>query len=295
MAQSATRRSWIRSTSVSPEPAVECNDGRRYPTSLNPIQQPTRLNKEEILARFDAQVRRDIAAEPGIRVERAYRAVRTVGLWNCILYSELDAETADSEIAAQIDYFRHRKAQFEWKLYAHDQPSDLDQRLARAGFAPEERETFMVLDLSGELPGAEPPAGVTLRRVHDAAGLADVSAVGERAFGIDYSAMNEEFLARLPSGTVTFYVAYKGTEPVCAARLETPADCDFAGLYGGGTAPDHRRQGIYRSLVGARAREALRRGYRYLNVDAADESRPILERIGFVPLTKVQAWTWRPT
>jgi hypothetical protein len=49
----------------------------------------------EILSLFDKQVRRDIVAEPGIRVERTYRAVRIVGLWNCILYSELDAEMED--------------------------------------------------------------------------------------------------------------------------------------------------------------------------------------------------------
>ncbi len=252
------------------------------------------IDKNEILARFDAQVRRDITAEPGIRVERTYRAVRVVGLWNCILYSELDAETADREIAEQLDYFRQRDAQFEWKVYAHDQPSDLDERLARAGFEPEEQETFVVLDLSGELPSPEPSRGIELRQVNDAAGLADLSAVGERAFGVDYSAMNEEFLARLPLGTVSFYVAYAGAEPVSAGRLETPPDCDFAGLYGGGTVPDHRHRGLYRSLVGVRAAEARRRGYRYLNVDASDASLPILERLGFVPLTTVRAWNWRP-
>ncbi len=252
------------------------------------------IEKTELLARFDTQVRRGIVAEPGIRVERTHRVVRIVGAWNCILYSELDTNTADSEIAAQIDYFRDRSAHFEWKVYAHDQPSDLGRRLAAAGFEPEAQETFVVLDLSGELPRPEPPEGIELRQVSDVAGLADLSAVGERAFGVDYSAMNEEFLARLPLGTVTFYVAYAGTEPVSAGRLETPPDCEFAGLYGGGTAPEHRHQGIYRSLVGVRAQEARRRGYRYLNVDASDASLPILERIGFVPLTTIRAWNWRP-
>jgi hypothetical protein len=47
-------------------------------------------------------------------------------------------------------------------------------------------------------------------------------------------------------------------------------------------------------LVAARARDALERGYRFLNVDAAEASLPILSRLGFVPLTSVQAWTWEP-
>jgi len=252
------------------------------------------LDKDDILARFDAQVRRGFVAEPGIRVERTVRAVRAVGVWTCVIYSELSEESADREIAAQIDRFRQLGKQFEWKLYGHDQPADLAERLCRAGFKPEPEETFMVFDLSGELPSEEPPPGTTVRRVGDGPGLADVTAVGARAFGIDYSALNEMFLARLPLGTVTFYVAYDGTEPVSAARLETPPDCEFAGLYGGGTAPSHRRRGLYRSLVGLRAREALRRGYRYLNVDAAEESLPILEKLGFVPLTTVRPWIWRP-
>lgn len=252
------------------------------------------MKTEDILARFDAQVRRDIVAEPGIRVERTARAVRVIGLWNCVLYSDLDDNTVDREIAAQIDRFRRFGAQFEWKVYDHDQPSDLADRLAHAGFEPEAKETLTVFDLSGELPSAPPPPGITVRQVSDAQGVADASTVGERAFGIDYSAMNDGFLARLPLGTVTIYVAYDGTEPVSAARLETPPDCEFAGLYGGGTAPAYRRRGIYRSLVGVRAHEALRRGYRYLNVDAADQSLPILKRLGFVPIAPVRAWVWRP-
>jgi GNAT superfamily N-acetyltransferase len=252
------------------------------------------LDKAALLSRFDAQVRRDIAAEPGIRVERTARVVRIAGLWNCVLYSDLTADVADREILAQQMHFRRVGARFEWKVFGHDEPPDLAARLEQAGFEPAEPETFMVLDLSRGKPAAEPPRGITIRQVFDARGLADLSAVGEQAFGVDYSSLNHEFLARLPLGTVAFYVAYKGAEPVGAARLETPPGSEFAGLYGGGTAPPHRHQGIYRCLVGARAHEAARRGYRYLNVDAADASRPILERLGFVPLTTVRAWSWQP-
>jgi GNAT superfamily N-acetyltransferase len=59
----------------------------------------------------------------------------------------------------------------------------------------------------------------------------------------------------------------------------------FAGLWGGGTVEAWRGRGIYRALVAHRARIAADRGYRYLQVDASDESRPILERLGFAPLT----------
>jgi GNAT superfamily N-acetyltransferase len=246
----------------------------------------------DLLARFDAQVRRDIAAEPGIRVERTGRVVRIVGLWNCILYSELTSETADAAIAAQIEHYARLGRKFEWKLYAHDQPADLDEHLQEAGFKPQEQETLLAYDLRRGLPTVPAPPGVVFRRVDDAGGLADLSDVGLKAFGVDYSSMNAEFLARLPLRTVSLYVAYRGTQPVSAGRLELPPHAEFAGLYGGGTAPEHRRQGIYRRLVALRAREALARGYRFLNVEAAQASLPILTRLGFTALSTVRAWVW---
>jgi len=59
----------------------------------------------------------------------------------------------------------------------------------------------------------------------------------------------------------------------------------FAGLWGGGTVEAWRGRGIYRALVAHRARIAADRGFPYLQVDASDESRPILERLGFARLT----------
>jgi GNAT superfamily N-acetyltransferase len=252
-------------------------------------------NKAQLLSQFDAEVRRDIVAEPGIRVERTARVVRIAGLWNCILYAELSAESADAEIKLQQEHFRALRLQFEWKVYAHDSPADLETRLQRAGFGPQEQETFLIYDLDAGIPGGDTPPGIDIRRIDNSAGLADLARVGEHAFGVDYSAFSDAFLARLPLNTVDFYVAYKDTEPVSAARLEMPPNATFAGLYGGGTVPAYRRKGIYRALVAIRAQAALRRGYRFLNVDAAAASLPILERLGFVPLSTTRSWLWTPT
>ncbi len=252
------------------------------------------LDKQELLHRFDEQVRRGLPAEPGFRVEHTSRVVRVIGLWNCVLYAALDADNVDDEIRAQQDYFQRIGRRLEWKVYGHDQPSNLPECLERAGFAPGDEETLMVFELSDELPPVALPADISLRRIDDAERLNDVNAVGRRAFGIDFSALNAEFAARLPLGTLCFYVAYNATDPVGAARLELPPGGEFAGLYGGGTVPTHRRRGIYRCLVAARASEARSRGYRYLNVEAQRPSRPILDRLGFVALTSVRAWEWTP-
>jgi GNAT superfamily N-acetyltransferase len=250
-------------------------------------------DRAEILARFDEQARADVAAEPGLRIERNADTVRILGLWDLVIYSKLTETSADAAIALEQARPLPRGRKLEWKRYGHDGPSDLDERLRNAGFEPEATETLVVLDLATERDDDTAPQGVEIRRVTDRAGLADVVAVGIRAFDEDYSSMNDEFLARVEHGTVLFYVAYSGGEPVGAARLEMPRSGEFAGLYGGGTVPEHRSRGVYRALVGASVRDARRRGYRYLTVDARETSLPILRRLGFVPLTTVTGWTWR--
>jgi GNAT superfamily N-acetyltransferase len=81
-------------------------------------------------------------------------------------------------------------------------------------------------------------------------------------------------------------VARAGERPVSAGRIEFSEGRDFAGLFGGGTAADWRGRGVFRALVAHRAARARERGVRYLYVDAVPMSRPIFERLGFVPLTE---------
>src|SRR4051812_15195613 len=51
-----------------------------------------------------------------------------------IIYSSLSADTADAAIDREIEHHRQLEAAFEWKVYAHDGPPDLIDRLRRRGF-----------------------------------------------------------------------------------------------------------------------------------------------------------------
>ena len=86
-----------------------------------------------------------------------------------------------------------------------------------------------------------------------------------------------------------------GDEPVCSARIEFVPGTEFAGLWGGGTLPHWRRRGIYRATVRYRAELAAERGYRYLTVDASEQSRPILELVGFSRLATTTPYVWSPS
>ena len=72
---------------------------------------------------------------------------------------------------------------------------------------------------------------------------------------------------------------------VSAGRLEPVPGTEFAGIWGGATAADWRGRGVYRALTAARARSALRLGKRLIHSDSTEDSRPILERYGFLKVT----------
>jgi GNAT superfamily N-acetyltransferase len=253
-----------------------------------------------VLALFDRNMREGAQPDgPGARVERVGRVVRQVAAehgWNGVVWSDLDEASADKAIAEQIAYYTGLGLEFEWKLYGHDLPVDLGERLRAAGFTPEPEETLMIAEVADLVLDAEPPEGIRFLPVTDRAGVDLVADVHEKAFGTDSSRLRHQLLARLRDDpdTVVATVALAGDEPVSAARMELVPGTRFAGLWGGGTVEGWRGRGIYRALVAHRARAAVERGYRYLQVDALATSRPILERLGFKPLTITQPHVYRP-
>ncbi|MEV6836603.1 GNAT family N-acetyltransferase [Streptomyces sp. NPDC051133] len=249
------------------------------------------MDHTAVLAHYDREMREHAAPDgPGARIERSGAVVRQVADargWNGVLWSDLDPARADRAIAAQIARFTSLGRDFEWKLYGHDRPADLGARLAAAGFRAGPEETLMIGEAGRIAPDAGPPPGIRLVRATDPAGVDLVVGVHAKVFGTDGSRLRHRMLARLAAdpGTVVAVVALAGDEPVAAARMELVPGARFAGLWGGGTVEAWRGRGVYRALVTHRARVAAAHGHRYLQVDASPLSCPILERLGFHPLT----------
>jgi GNAT superfamily N-acetyltransferase len=259
-----------------------------------------RMDHAEVRALFDCQMRRDARADgPGTSVEQDGGVVRQIGAdhdWNGVLWSDLDQATADAAITAQVRYFATLGREFEWKAYAHDRPGDLGRRLQSAGFTPEPEEALMVARTQDLPTGIALPEGVHLRPVTGPAGVDLVAGVHEQVFGTSSARLRQRLLTRLAQNpeTVIMVVAMAGDLPVCAARMELNPGTEFAGLWGGGTVAAWRGRGIYRALVAHRARIAADLGYRYLQVDATDQSRPILQRLGFTVLSTTTPYIYRP-
>jgi len=256
-----------------------------------------------LLAIFDARMRAGAEPdEPGSRVERAGGVLRHIGArpedWHGVLHSDLDTTTADAAIAEQIAFFRARGADFEWKLYSHDHPADLGARLTAAGFVADAPETLFVAEIAqlsqNGLPDT-PPDGIVLRPVTTAGDADLVAEATEAAFGSGGDRARARVLARLAEDptTVWTWVAMAGDLPVSAARMLVHPGTGFASLWGGGTAPGWRGRGIYRALVAERMRVAVALGCEFLQVDAMEMSRPILERLGFRALSVTTPYEYR--
>jgi GNAT superfamily N-acetyltransferase len=259
----------------------------------------------ELLAAYDAQVR-DRVPDPlprGVTVERDGPLVRFFGLAGrgFVVYRDLgglEGTDLDELITRQVRVFAERGERFEWKLHGHDRPTDLSQRLLAAGFVPEETETIViapVADVAGEV---RPPEGVSLREVTSRVDFERIAALEQAVWGDEGQEswlvdMLESERAVDPDA-LTIVVAEAGATVVCAAWIRFEGETEFATLWGGATLPEWRRRGIYRATVAHRANLAAGRGFRYLETDASDDSRPILERLGFTAVTTTTPYVWSP-
>ena len=263
----------------------------------------TQEDVTSLLHAYDEQLRAHVhdRLPESVQVERDGPLVRTVGFANrgWVEYRDLaglDGEALDALIARQVQIFAERGMPFEWKLHGHDRPADLPDRLRAAGFVPEDTETVVIGRV--EAVAAEPslPEGVVVREANEPGDFARIAQLEESIWHEDHSWVDDLAAERAadPEG-LSIFIAEAGELTVCAGWVRFPSDTEFVTLWGGATLPEWRGRGIYRALVAQRARLAAERGRRYIEVDASDDSRPILERLGFVAVTTTTPYVWSPS
>ena len=252
------------------------------------------MNTQEVLALYDREQRREIEY-PGMVREASPRLVRYVrpapGM-SFVLYSDLDESSADAAIDEQVAYLSALNQRFEWKVYAHDRPPDLVQRLAARGFELEDQDAIMALDVAAAPPALLAAPAADVRRLTDPAQLADVVSVSEAVWGGDFNWMYKRLGGHMAiPGYLSVYVAYVADRPAAAGWIYFYGG-HFAGLWGGSTLAEFRGRGLYTALLSARVREARARRVPYLTIDAGDMSRPIVARHGFEVITYATSCEW---
>jgi GNAT superfamily N-acetyltransferase len=258
------------------------------------------VNGNEILTLYDKEQRREIGIYKG-RIEVLPELIRHIyddpKRNSFIVYSSLTEANADAVIEREIAYFRELGRRLEWKAYDHDTLPNLPQRLIAHGFVlDEEPGAIMALDLHVSPPMLLEPVTADVRRILDPALIDDVMAVEEAVWDTDFSWLKQEMLNNLRERPeeIAIYVAYVDNRPVSSGWIFFHHHSHFASIWGGSTLEAYRKQGFYTALVAARAQEAIRRGYRFLTIDAGPMSRPIVARNGFQLLTIAHECSWTP-
>lgn len=258
------------------------------------------MNDAEMLQIFNRQVRRECEWTRMRREElpQIVRYVLTEGTPSegFISWSDLNQENAYHAIEEQIAYFRNLNAGFEWKLYGYDQPSDLSQRLLDHGFKKDEPEALMVVDIN-DLPDMYWSMDTkVVKRVNSAAEVDEIVRMENEVWGEDVSGFARGMkydLEHYPD-IISVFAVWQDGRVVSAAWMHYLVPTSFASLWGGSTLENYRKRGYYSALLAVRAREARQRGFRFLQVDASPDSKPILAKHGFRCLAYSTPYEWEP-
>lgn len=175
-----------------------------------------------------------------------------------------------------------------WEVADSATPSDLVARLLALGLVRDDEPvaTGMVL----RTPPAAPPPGVTARQVESAGEAETAARIAGVAFSMPAEVVEQTAaLARRAfergNGHGITYLAFADGVPVARATASFLPDATL--LFGGATLPEGRGRGAYRALVRARWDDAVARRTPALVTHAGAMSRPILERLGFEPVSRL--------
>ncbi|MFD2078746.1 GNAT family N-acetyltransferase [Actinopolymorpha cephalotaxi] len=267
----------------------------------------------ELLAAHDAQVRATVAARMPLTwtPHPDGRVLRVTTPHRAFVFSDGLAGVSDDEVEGYVrrarDFFAERNEAVEWKYYSNDHPR-LRGFLEAAGFVPEDEESVVVGRVTDVLDAGRVPEGVTIRAVAGRADLDRIAAMESEVWSQDWSWLADDLADRVAGSPDDIAVlvaeaddaarpdhtAHPARTVVAAAWLVVMPGTRFGGLWGGSTLAEWRGRGIYRALVAERARIARAKGLEFLQVDASEDSRPILERLGTFKVATTIPYVWTP-
>jgi GNAT superfamily N-acetyltransferase len=254
------------------------------------------MNLEELRKIYDQEQRINIDYPDTERMEASdvIRLLDRAGNEGMVLYSRLTDDNIDAIIEREIAYFTGIGQGFEWKVFTHDYPADLKERLGARGFEVEEEEAILMLDLEDALESLFRPVTQDVRQITNPDEMFEVFRVQNRVWNENFDWLAERLATDMRANPdyLSVFVAYSDGVPACSAWVNFPKDNRFAGLWGGSTLPEYRGRGLYSALVNIRVQLARERGRRFLTVDASPMSLPILQKFGFQRISTAFPCKW---
>ena len=252
------------------------------------------MEPREVFRQYREERRR--STYPGIFVNHLPRLTRHVPATRqetgFVVFADFTPQIAGAAIDEQILFFQRMGQQFEWKVHDFDSPPALKEMLEARGFRPQDQEAFLVLRTSEWRAPSCVPDGIRVEKISDLKRIQDYVTAEKAIWGevVAHHMTAYRSILEADPERLSLYCAYEDGAPVGMGRVTFPPG-EFADLNGGAVIPRLRGRGIFTALLDRRIVEARERGYRWIAVDAAPMSRPILLRKGFQHV----CWTYPMT
>lgn len=250
------------------------------------------MNPAALLALFDDTMRRNASVAGCVREQTAQssRYSSATGSLRYVMWHEFSADDTDRCIADEITAATGNVKALLWKVYGHDAPANLGERLLAQGFTDHDRCALMAAPVARVLAAlGDAPAKVEVRQLIDANDLDAYQEIWDCVWPTAPNARYVNDYRKLATDRdpgVVFFAGFSAAdEPVTSGYLFHAPDRPFALLCGGATKSAWRNQRAYSAMLIARAKCALERGADYLAVEASPQSQPILEQLGFERLS----------
>jgi len=206
---------------------------------------------------------------------------------NTVQRARFAREEIDEVVREVRSELRSRgRTRTQWEVGSAPEPDDLVEQLLARGLVRDSDPFAVALALRSAPPA--PPEGLLVRRVQTDEEYIAAKLVQFEAFG----APAEEIADRRAAMPGRWREAPKIVHAVWLdGEIVGSGTCSWTphglALFGGATLPRARGRGVYRALIDARWREATSADAPALITQAGAMSRPILERLGFRPVGRV--------
>ena len=254
------------------------------------------MHPAALLALYDDTMRRNARIAGCAReiTPTVTRCTTTTGSQRYLMWHDFRESGVATSVDAELAAVRGYAKVLMWKLYAHDSTHDeLREQLIDRGYEEHDRCTLMAMPVQAlidALTVAQRNASPTFT-VRELVTVTDLNAYQDIWDDVWPDAPNSRYvddyraLIEKHEPGIAFFAGFDGENPVTSGYMFHAPGAPFALLCGGTTKAAWRRQHAYTRMLTVRAHAALDRGADYLAVEASAESKPILERLGFVALS----------
>lgn len=216
-------------------------------------------------------------------------------LFNSVLRARLSPDSVDVAIEGAKARCASRNVPMLWWTGPTTRPTNLGKYLEAHGFTREEDAPGMAVDLLAMNEELQAPPGLVIEQVGDVETLKQWYQVFKAFFGFPGYLENAWVDSFASVGfdarsSLCCYIGWLSEEPVATSFLVLGAG--VAGIYGVGTVPNARRQGIGTAMTLAPLRRARELGYRVGVLRSSEIGYSVYHKIGFREYCEMGLYIW---